>query len=208
MTDPYSGSIQLIRKKRKKNLIHEIYRYDHTLVKRFIKIAPLPDMRRPWQMEDAALRRLEGLGVPETYGFSIKKKNKKTEILYARQYLDGSPIAGFGPEDMDSMAKMIAEIHLRGVITRDPSLENFIRTPEGKVVFIDFGRSLLFHPKNPLILDYMGKELARIWFHAFAGNELLFARFRKAYFDRMALGRMQRFAMEKVSFKWYQFLMT
>ncbi len=78
MTDPYSGSIQLIRKKRKKNLIHEIYRYDHTLVKRFIKIAPLPDMRRPWQMEDAALRRLEGLGVPETYGFSIKKKNKKT----------------------------------------------------------------------------------------------------------------------------------
>ncbi len=40
-------------------------------------------------------------------------------------------------------------IHQRGVITRDPSLENFIRTADGKILFIDFGRAVILNPKNP-----------------------------------------------------------
>ena len=208
MTDKQTSGMRLIRKKRKKNIIHEIYLYDHTLVKRFIKTAPLPDIRKPWLVEHMALRRLSGLPVPETYGFSVKKINSATEVVYAREYLEGNPVAMFVPEDMDVMAKMIAQVHLRGVITRDPSVENFIRTPDGRILFIDFGRSLLFNPKNPLIIDYMGKELARIRHHAFADNDLLFNRFREKYFENLSWGSARRFMMEKISYKWYRFLMT
>ena len=208
MTYKQTSGMRLIRKKKKKNIIHEIYLYDHTLVKRFIKTAPLPDMRKPWQVEHTALLRLSGLPVPKTYGFSVKKIKGATEIVYAREYLDGNPVALFEPEDMDAMAKMTAQIHLRGVITRDPSVENFIRTADGKIIFIDFGRSLILNPKNPLVLDYMGKELARIWYHAFAGDDQLYNRFRDQYFRSLSCARTRRFLMEKISFKWYQFLMT
>ena len=208
MTDEKTSAMRLIRRKKKKNIIHEIYLYDHTLVKRFVKTAPLPDVRKPWQVEHTALRRLSGLPVPATYGFSVKRMNGATEIVYAREYLDGSQVTTFGLEDMDAMAKMTAQVHLRGVITRDPSVENFIRTPDGKILFIDFGRSIILNPKNPLIIDYMGKELARIRHHAFADNDLLFNRFREKYFENLSWGSARRFMMEKISYKWYRFLMT
>ncbi len=208
MADTQTSGMRLIRKKKKKNILHEIYLYDHTLVKRFIKTAPFPDMRKPWQVEHTALRRLSGLPVPATYGFSVKKIKGATEIVYAREYLDGNPVGMFVPEDMDVMAKMTAQIHLRGVITRDPSVDNFIRTPDGTILFIDFGRSVILNPENPLIIDYMGKELARIWYHAFAGDDQLYKRFRDQYFESLPCTRPSRFLMEKISFKWYQFLMA
>lgn len=208
MTDKQTSGMRLIRKKKKKNIIRELYLYEHTLIKRFVKTAPLPDMRKPWQVEHAALRRLSGLPVPATYGFSVKKIKGATEIVYAREYLDGNPVTLFMPEDMDVMAKMMALVHQRGVITRDPSVENFIRTPDGTIIFIDFGRSLILNSKNPMIIDYMGKELARIWHHAFAGEDQLFNRFRKQYFKSLSCTRANRFLMEKISFKWYRFLMT
>lgn len=199
--------IVLIKKKKKKNIIHEVYLYDRTLVKRFIKTAPLPDMRRVWRIEDRALRRLRGLPVPDTYGWVEKRLNGVKEVIYAREYLEGRPIESFSNDDMGSLAAMMVQVHERGVITRDPAIENFIKRDDGKILFIDFGRSVILNPKNPLAIDYMGKELARLWFHAFAGNNELYACFHEKYFELLPCSRPTRFLMEKVSFKWYQFLM-
>jgi len=207
MPENQDKKIFLIKRKKKKNIIHEIYLYDQTLVKRFIKIALWPDMRQVWMIEDKALRRLEGLRVPRSYGFVKKKYNGRTEIIFAREYLDGKPIKQFELKDMDSMAKMMAQIHQRGVITRDPSLENFIKTADGKILFIDFGRSIILNPKNPVIIDYMGKELARLWCHAFAGNDELYTRFHEKYFEILSCSPARRFLMEKISFRRYQFFM-
>ncbi len=207
MTNKQDKELHLIRRKKKKNIIHEIYLYDQTLVKRFIKTAPLPDIRKVWMMEDTALRRLEGLPVPMTHGYEEKQLNGAKEIIYAREYLEGKPIESFSDEDMEPMARMMVRIHQRGVVTRDPSLENFIKTADGKIRFIDFGRSIILNPKNPMIIDYQGKELARIWCHAFAGNDALYTRFHDKYFELLSCSSARRFLMEKISFQWYKLIM-
>lgn len=204
MLENKATEIVLIKRKKKKNIINEIYLYGRTLVKRFVKIAPLPDTRRIWEMEDTALRRLEGLPVPRTYGYTVNQLNGAKEIIYAREYLEGTPVKSFSDADMEPLARLVAKVHQRGVITRDPSLENFIKTPGGNILFIDFGRSIIFNPKNPVILDYMGKELARLWCHAFAGNEKLYSRFQDKYFEILSPGPARRFLIEEVSFKWYR----
>lgn len=207
MTDKQNKELYLIRKKKKKNIIHEIYLYDKTLVKRFIKTAALPDTRKVWMMEDNALRRLEGLAVPKTYGFIKKKCNNATEIIYAREYLEGTPVKSFSDEDVVPLAKMMVQVHQRGVITRDPSLENFIKTADGKILFIDFGRSIILNPKNPLLIDYQGKELARLRCHAFAGDDELFNRFQEKYFEYLPNGAASRFLIKKIgSIRYLEFV--
>lgn len=203
MTDPSDKEIHLIRRKKKKNIIHEIYRYDRTLVKRFIKIAPFPDVRQVWRLEDRALKRLSGLNLPKTYGFSVNRINGATEIIYAREYLDGNPIEAFAMADMAPLAVMMAKIHGRGVITRDPSLENFIRTPEGRILFIDFGRSVLLNPKNPVIIEYLGKELARLRCHALAGDDRLYRRFHDIYFSTLPGTSFRHELIDRSSRLWY-----
>ncbi len=196
--------MHLITRKKKKNIIHEIYLYDQTLVKRFIKIAPRPDTRKVWKMEDMALRRLEGLNVPKTYGFVEKNCNNATEIIYAREYLEGKVVESFVEEDIEPLARMMAQIHQRGVITRDPSLDNFIRTPDGKILFIDFGRSVVLNPKNPAIIVFLGKELARMHCHAFAGDDQLYNLYHEKYFELFPHTKVRRFLMERIGAKWYQ----
>jgi tRNA A-37 threonylcarbamoyl transferase component Bud32 len=203
MTGVKPQDIVLIRKKKKKNIISEIYRYNNTLVKRFIKTALFPDTRAVWRIEDTALRRLSGLNVPKTYGFSQKKVNGALEIMYVREFIDGAAIDKFEISDMAPLARMIAQIHARGVVTRDPSLENFIRTPDGKIVFIDFGRSAIFNPKNPVLIDYQAKELARVRCHAFVGDDVLYDLFHDLYFVFFPCGKVRRRLMEFIADRWF-----
>ncbi|MCD6585574.1 MAG: hypothetical protein J7K96_07425 [Desulfobacteraceae bacterium] len=199
MTGYQDKEIFFIRRKKKKNIIREIYLYDQTLIKRFIKTAAWPDMRQVWRMEDNALRCLEGLSVPKTYGFVEKQCNGAIEIIYAREYLEGNPLEFFRAEDIEPLAGVMAQIHQRGVITRDPSLENFIKTVDGKILFIDFGRSVIFNPKNPLFIDYQGKELARLRCHAFFGDDELYNRFQEKYFEFLPHSAACRFLIKKIA---------
>lgn len=204
MAEIQDKEIHLIRRKKKKNIIHEIYLYDQALVKRFIKTAPRPDTRKVWKMEDMALRRLEGLNVPKTHGFVERNCNGATEIIYAREYLEGKPVESFVEKDIEPLARMMAQIHQRGVITRDPSLENFIRTPDGKILFIDFGRSVILNLKNPAIIAYLGKELARMHCHAFAGDDQLYNLYHEKYFELFPHNTVRRYLVERIASKWYQ----
>lgn len=203
MTDQPDKDIHLIRRKKKKNIIHEIYRYNQTLVKRFIKIASFPDVRQVWKLEDTALKRLSGLDVPKTYGYVVNRINGATEIIYAREFIDGKPVEAFSVEDMEPLAGMMAKIHGRGVITRDPSVENFIRTPKGGILFIDFGRSVLLNPKNPVIIEYLGKELARLRCHALAGDDRLYRRFHDVYFNALPGTSLGHALIDRSSRLWY-----
>jgi len=207
MSGHQDKEIFFIKRKKKKNIIHEIYLYDQTLVKRFIKISSWPDMRKVWMLEDKALRRLKGLPVPRTYGFVEKQCNGATEVIYAREYLDGAPIKAFVGEDVESLARIMAQIHQRGVITRDPSLENFIKTADGKILFIDFGRSIILNPKNPVFIDYIGKELARLRCHAFLGDDELYNRFQEKYFEFIPHSAARRFLIRKIgSIRYLEFV--
>ncbi|MDO9264905.1 MAG: hypothetical protein Q7U02_13135 [Desulfosalsimonadaceae bacterium] len=203
MTDIRPQDITLVRRRTKKNIIAEVYRYDGTLVKRFIKTAPRPDTREVWRIEDTALRRLTGLNAPKTFGFVEKQLNGALEIIYDREFMDGNPIGQFEIKDMEPLARMMAQIHGRGVVTRDPSLENFIRTPDGEIVFIDFGRSAIFNPKNPLLIDYQAKELARVRCHAFQGDNTLYRPFHEMYFTFFPRDKVRRRLMEHIAERWF-----
>jgi len=204
MIKDMTTDLKLIKKRKKKNIIRLIYVGDYVVVKRFIKTSLFPDMRRIWRYEDQSLRRLSGLPVPKTYGYVKRKITGGKEILYVREFLEGKPVKRFYLEDMDLLAKLMVQIHKRGVITRDPIIENFIRTSDNKVLFIDFGRSLLVNPKNPMLLTYIGKELSRLMCHAFFEDRQLNIRFQNVYFHHMQPNRLQRLIIEKVYGFWHR----
>ena len=106
--------------------------------------------------------------------------------------------------DIESLVRMMVRIHQRGVITRDPFLQNFIRTPDGEIRFIDFGRSAILNPKNPVIIDFLGKELARFRCHAFAGDDQLYNHFHKRYFEPFPHSPAQQFLTARIASKWYR----
>jgi hypothetical protein len=193
---------RLLWRKKKKNIIREIYVYNRMIVKRFVKLAALPDVRRVWKMEHRALERLDGLPTPKSYGFVEKKNNGVKEIIYVREFVDGAPIEKFQPEDIRPLAWIMARIHRRGVITRDPHLENFIRAEDGKIIFFDFGRAVVLHRKNPILALLIGKELARILVHAGLNGSGLQDQFLDLYFYFFQPSPAARLMMLKICFLW------
>lgn len=194
--------LTLIKRKKKKNIIREIYLGNHVVIKRFIKTHPFPDIRPVWRYEDQALRRLSGLPLPKTYGYMKQNMKGAKEIIYAREFLEGKQVEKFHLEDMEPLARLMAQIHKRGVITRDPTLENFIRIPGEKISCIDFGRSLLVNPKNPVWLTYIGKELSRLMCHSFLEDRALNNRFQAIYFSYIQCNRLQRFIVDRAYIFW------
>lgn len=204
MNETSNNEIILLHRKKKKNIFLEIYRYQQTTVKRFIKTASFPDMRKVWEMEHKALQKLSGLPVPNSYGFKINKLKGAKEIIYIREFIEGETIENFTTPDMKPLATIMARIHERGVITRDPAPENFIRATNGEPVFIDFGRAALLNPKNPLIIYYVGKELARVHHHALQDSPVLYKRFYNHYMNTSDMGPVKTRLANFISRIWYK----
>jgi tRNA A-37 threonylcarbamoyl transferase component Bud32 len=196
--------MDLIQKKTKGNITREVYRYDQILIKRFLKTRLFPDMRPVWKWEDRALQRLAGLAVPVTYGFRKQRLKRVSEIIYAREYVQGRPLRAFTLKDMVPLGKIMAQIHQRGVITRDPAPDNYIKTPNGDILCIDFGRAALLSSRNPVLWHYLGKEMARLRYHALSGDRELFRRFQEAYFETLPAGPVHRWLIDRVSSLWYR----
>jgi hypothetical protein len=195
---------RLFSRKKKKNIIREVYFYDGMIVKRFVKLAVLPDTRRVWALEHKALKRLEGLPTPKSHGFVEKKTNGIKEIIYARDFVEGAPVEKFRSEDIRPLAWIMARIHRRGVITRDPHLDNFIRAEDGKIVFFDFGRAVVLHRKNPILVLLIGKELARILVHAGLNESGLQEFFLDHYFYFFQPSLSARRLMLKTCLLWHR----
>lgn len=151
------------------------------VVKRFVHHAGRHDRRRVWELEDHALRRLEGLPVPRSLGYRKGRCADGPEYVLRKEYICGSPLAKPAAADAADMGRLLAAIHQRCVVTGDPALANFLRTPEGELYFIDFGRSRIFGRRSPLFYAYVGKELARCSRTGLPGRADLWAAFREAY---------------------------
>lgn len=130
------------------------------LIKEFRRVRWPGDLRRPWAREHNALRRLEATGIPlpRSHGFVTLPGGT---ILYRREYLAGTMVEHLTEPLTRALADHLAAIHQAGVLTCDPSMENLLLGPDGRLVFIDFGRSRIFRWRSLLFYFYVGKELVR-----------------------------------------------
>lgn len=181
--------IRRIRGRLKKNRLREVFFYKNMLAKRFVQISRRADSRRVWEWEDAALKRLEGLGFPSSFGFVEKRFRGAKEVIFAREFIPGEPLSHFRESDMGELGALMARIHQRGVIVCDPAPDNFIRKPDGRLLFIDFGRAKVITGGKGGLLFYMGKDLARVRHHSLLNDPERFARFYAAYSDLTGLSR-------------------
>jgi tRNA A-37 threonylcarbamoyl transferase component Bud32 len=131
------------------------------IIKEYIRRNWPGDLRRPWVREHKALTRLEKCGVRAPRSFGYRRNGRK--VGYHREFVPGSKIEKLADETLEACVAHLAEIHLCAVTVCDPSRDNLIMAPSGRVLFIDYGRARTFKFRTPLFFFYVGKELVRMY---------------------------------------------
>jgi len=178
-----SPPLDLKRERWVKNTLRQVYvSQEEQVVKCFFHHPGRRDFRKPWDQEDRALRALKGLNVPETYGYrKIRTADGTPGVIYTKQYIKGVTLDRATADVAASMGELLAGFHNRGVATLDPAIHNFVRSPDGQLYFIDFGRARIYPGKGPVFQVMVGKEFFRIFREAFIWDHDLLRHFKSAY---------------------------
>lgn len=103
------------------------------------------------------------------------------EFRIWKEHLVGEPLTRLTPADLPRVAELLAQFHLRAVVTNDPSRENFLRQSDGRLAFLDFGRAHVHRRHSPWLYADIGKELARLHRTAIGNDAAHWSRFLAAY---------------------------
>ena len=154
---------ELLRKRRAKETLRSVFRVDGRYVaKKFEIPLDVRRYRRPWLAEDACLRRLDGRGAPRTCGWFEETEADQRVVWLVKEFVAGAPVETFAAADLPAAARLLAGVHAQAVVTDDASAGNFLRAPDGRMAFLDFGRARLY-PRAGLHLDAaIGWELAKL----------------------------------------------
>ncbi|HMP75351.1 MAG TPA: hypothetical protein PKE12_03545 [Kiritimatiellia bacterium] len=199
---PASG--RLLQRRWVYRTLREVYlERDGVVAKRFVHHPGRRDWRPVWRWEHAALERLTGLPVPRSLGYGRRDGDEGREIILRKEFLAGEPLKRVGGREALEMARLLAAIHERGVITGDPSRENFLRRPDGGLAFIDFGRARTFRFRSPYYHFYVGKELSRFYRTALGAHAAAWwPAALQAYRERYALSSPFEF-LRTLSFRYW-----
>ncbi len=138
---------------RKAILVEKVYLLD----------SELRDRRHSWKFEDRALRQLEGLRVPRSYGYHYGVDAQGQAIcVLTKEYVTGETPAEVDDQLLEKLAVTLAEFHRRRVVTNDSSLDNMLLSDQGDLQIFDFSKARTFKRGNPLLYYYMGRELYKI----------------------------------------------
>lgn len=169
-----------LRRRQARETLRSVYRVDGFIVKEFDIPAGCRRYRRPWLVEDAAIRRLgpgyagASLGVVEQVEGGLRK------VFLVKRFVEGVPLAAITAADIPDVARLLSAIHAAGVITDDAHPDNFLRTPSGGLEFMDFGRAKVF-PFCPAPAFAVGREFEKLLREGFGRDEALFGAFFRAY---------------------------
>ncbi|NLB66008.1 MAG: hypothetical protein GX803_06025 [Lentisphaerae bacterium] len=187
---------QLLRRRQARETLRSVYRAnDRFIVKQFETHASLPRYRRPWLIEDSALRRLNGRGAPRTFGWHEQTTPELHTVWLIKEFIDGEPVARFTPEDLPELAQLLAHIHGAGVMTDDNNISNFLRAADGRLIFLDFGSARLTRRERLCSARLIGRDLAKLRREGFNWNAKLFTAFLPLYFDALGASRPRRAAI-------------
>lgn len=173
--------------------LREVFRLGrHHVLKRFTIPLACRNFRRPWIREHEALARLDGWSAPRTVGYVEDHDEQRRIVRYVREYVSARPVVAIDESVLREMATLLAGFHRRCVITDDALLQNFMRTRDGRLIFIDMGRARVFRPRSPLILPGVALELTKFRRASLAGDEAQFSAFLSAYGESSHLGAGSR----------------
>lgn len=160
------GELKLVKSRWVYRTLREVFITSNGFViKRFSHFPGRRDLRKVWQKEHRALERLVDLEVPASFGYvSTEQPDGVTSVAYVRECLDGRPLTQFDEDNLALVARLLARIHHRGVVTLDPQAENFLLCSGNgqRLAFIDFGRARCFSTRNPWLFFNIGKEMLRL----------------------------------------------
>ena len=183
-----------LRRRRAKETLRSVYRVDGFIVKEFDIPAKCRHYRRPWRIEAAALGRMgddypgAALGTVERVEDGVRK------VFFVKRFMEGTPLESIDEHDIPGIARLLAEIHARGVVTDDAHTDNFLRTQSGDFAFIDFGRAMVLRCRPAPALA-IGKELAKLYREGFEYDRKLFRAFMCEYCSQAHASDFRRFAI-------------
>jgi hypothetical protein len=169
-------------------VLREIYRVHNgeRLLKRYWIGSGVKRYDRPWRHEHHALARLAGRMFANTFGYTEQPREHGKEVVFTREFIEGSAIDVCDENDIRDFAAMLAVLHQRGVVTGDIQLKHIIRRPDGQMSFIDFGRAVVYHHPSPRFYYRVGGELAEALQVLCRGDRAASQIFRAAYIARAA----------------------
>ena len=181
---------ELLRKRRAKETQRSVFRVDgHYVVKKFEIPLDMRSYRRPWLAEDACLRRLDGHGAPRSFGWFEETEADQRVVWLVKEFVAGEPVETFAAADLPAAARLLARIHERLLITDDASAGNFLRTPDGQMEFLDFGRARPYRRAGWRFDAAIGCELAKLRREGFRWDAALWRAFRPLYFAALGASR-------------------
>lgn len=184
---------ELLRQRQAKETRRSVYRVnEQVLAKKFEIPRAIRRYRRPWLIEDACLRHLNGDGAPRSFGWHEAIEGDSRVVWLVKEYVPGTHLESFAAGELPAVARLLTRLHSRRVVTNDASPGNFIRTPAGHLRFLDFGRARLFRFPGPLLDLHIGWGLAKLRREGFRWDGALWSAFLPLYFDALDVGPFRR----------------
>ncbi|UCC15487.1 MAG: hypothetical protein JSW21_06070 [Gammaproteobacteria bacterium] len=191
--------LEPMQQRRVRGVLRSVHRAgDRFVIKRYVHGESPPPRRRPWVVENTALTRLGGLHAPKAIGYIEEKTDCGMTATLVRQFVAGDPIAEPDGKLAREIASLMAALHGRGVTTEDAHRHNFIRTPEGELMFLDFGKARVFETGNPLIYPAVAFDLYRFFRAALDRDTALWQIFLDEYQHRSSFGPLGRAAVAQL----------
>lgn len=184
---------ELLQKRMVKNMQRSVFRVDGCYVVKKYELPLIVRLhRRPWTIEDACLRRLDGDDAPRSFGWLEQIEANRRVVWLLKEYIAGYPVSGFVLSDVPDIARLLARIHSRRIITDDAHPQNFIRSLDGRLMFTDFGRARLHACHGPCLFVRIGWELAKLRRQGFQWDPDLWAAFHPIYFRELGCSALSR----------------
>jgi hypothetical protein len=184
---------RLLRERQARETRRAVYLQDGTyVIKHFTLPASARHARTPWRTEDAALRRAAPAFAPHSFGVVERTEGDQREAYLVKAYVPGRVLDRLGVADAPDAAALMAGLHRLGVVTDDANAANFLRTDDGRLLFLDLGRARLHNHAGWALRRDIGRELAKLRREGFAWNRAAWRAFLPVYFSHLACSQRVR----------------
>lgn len=140
------------------------------------------DNRWPWEREHAALLRLKGLPVQQSYGYQRMRVGSADRVVHMKSYIIGSVVDTFNRHTAKQAANLLARMHERGVVTENAQPQNFAIGTDDELYCVDLGRALSLKPFSIPLYYFAGRELAKFRRNGLDWDRRLWWLARREYF--------------------------